>query len=957
MPKSPSWSFCGRRKTTATARWRSTIWRCCASGRLPKELAETYDLELSRSYRVAVGEAFNAAEAEARTAKAQEHLDKFLKEHADHPEVARAMDSWGDLALDRGMQRIRQAAATRDPAHKEKLRAQARADFAEARPRFVDATARYLAQFNKLRAAAGASANKRARSPATANRKQRQADQALRDAEIAWLECRFKSAKLDFYTAQTYGDAGAPERTAALEAAAKAFDAVFQSYRESLVGLHAHLWHGRTADQQGQDQLALDIYDEVLSTAPDGREHETGLEPLFAQAQYYRLLVIERMQGTEAFLADATAWLEQRQAWRKLDGYQGVALEVAKVHLKQAAELTGAKKTSLTQSALRNLANIAKVRGEHQQEAILLRREHMKSASPGTPGSADPSTVKTFDEGLALAEAAIENGDWSGAVALLARALELATPATDAKTKTQAVARLDQARYQLAAAQFSAGDYEKCLATAEQIATDRPDSPQAPAASSLAVSAALSLYSRAQDKQAAFARLDNLAQAMIKRWPDKAEADDARIALGQASLVRGELAAAAGAFEEVNPRSLRYPIAMFLAGQTNWRLYLAAKNKPAGADQTALDALRAKAEQQLQTSFDAQRKSAEANKPAPPQLLDAQLLLAELKIDAGQAREAAELLAPLLESIRTLKPKPLDNTHLRILLAAARADAALGQLPKTAETANLLVALGEDNAAVNGVLNSLLKLLVDQWKQAEADAIDARTAGDTARRTAGEATAAERKKLVAGLVPALAARKQNSLAAQIYIADTAAQLDQADTARELYQAILAQADSDAAFKQAHAQALTRIQAQLVGLLRQKGQFSEGLLTVEKLIEQFPNALEPKMEKGRLLQSWADVEPKRFDDAVAHWTTLRTRMARLPKKPPEYYEVVYNAANCLFSEGVKTRNPQKALQTEQLLNATLVLSPKLSGPEMVARYKELLAKSRQLQGRQSAPPNP
>jgi hypothetical protein len=61
-------------------------------------------------------------------------------------------------------------------------------------------------------------------------------------------------------------------------------------------------------------------------------------------------------------------------------------------------------------------------------------------------------------------------------------------------------------------------------------------------------------------------------------------------------------------------------------------------------------------------------------------------------------------------------------------------------------------------------------------------------------------------------------------------------------------------------------------------------------------------------------------------------------------------VVYNAASCLFTDSLKNQNQQKALQAEQLLNATLVLSPHLNGPEMVAKYKELLAKVRQLQGR-------
>ncbi len=135
----------------------------------------------------------------------------------------------------------------------------------------------------------------------------------------------------------------------------------------------------------------------------------------------------------------------------------------------------------------------------------------------------------------------------------------------------------------------------------------------------------------------------------------------------------------------------------------------------------------------------------------------------------------------------------------------------------------------------------------------------------------------------------------------------------------------------------------------MGLLRQKKEYAQGLAEVDKLIAAYPNALEPKMEKGRLLQDWAETEPAHFDEAVAHWTMLRTRLARFAKKPPEYYEVVYNAATCLVTESFKKQDAKKALQAEQLLNATLVLSPKLSGPDMVARYKAQLAKARELRG--------
>ncbi|MGD9720427.1 MAG: hypothetical protein AB7O59_06655 [Pirellulales bacterium] len=918
-----------------------------ASGRLPQDLAETYDLELSRSYRAAVAEAFNATEAATRMTKAQEHLDKFLQEHANHPQVARAMESWGDLTLDRGLERLRQAAATKDPAQREKLRAAAREDFAAARPRFVDATERYLQTYTRLKKAAGVAGDRRPRAAANASRRQRDQQAALEEAEFAWLECRFKSAKLDFFTGQSYADLQAPQRKQSLEAAAQAFDDVFQSYRESLVGLHAHLWHGRAVDELGQDQLALDIYDEVLAISPDGRERESGVEPLFAQAQYHRLLVIKRQAGPAAFLAEAEPWLELRRVWRKFDGYQGVMLEVARANLARAGELSGSQKSTVTQAALAMLADIGKVRGEYQQEAILLRRQH----TPGASAAVDPATAKTFDEALALGDEATQNADWPAAAALFERALQLKTSATDNQRVAEAETRLDRARYQLAAAQYSSGKFDESLATAERLVQQRPAGALAPQAAALSVSAALALYARAEDKPTALARLDGLAAQLLKRWPDKAEADDARIALGQASLVRGELDQAAAAFEEVNPRSLRYGAAMFLAGQTNWRRYLIAKSRPGAAVQnSALAAQRATAEQQLRTSLDHLQQPAQSTPAAADQVTDAQLLLAEVQLEAGQAAEAAALIEPLAAAVRQAKPKPLDNNQLRILLASARADAASAKFEQVAATATLVAELGDDTPAVNGVLNTLFKVLVDAWKQSEAAVIEARTAADATQSAAAATVATARKKLAAEAVPRLAARKQNTLAALIFVGDTAAELGQADVARDLYQAILTRGESDAPFKQSNGPALTRIQAQLVGLLRQKGQYNDALIEVNKLIDKFPNALEPLMEKGRVLQSWADEQPARMGDAVRHWTLLRTRLARLPRKPPEYYEVVYQAANCLFIDALKSNDPQKALQADQLLSATLVLSPKLSGPELVARYKELLAKTRQLQGR-------
>jgi len=96
-----------------------------------------------------------------------------------------------------------------------------------------------------------------------------------------------------------------------------------------------------------------------------------------------------------------------------------------------------------------------------------------------------------------------------------------------------------------------------------------------------------------------------------------------------------------------------------------------------------------------------------------------------------------------------------------------------------------------------------------------------------------------------------------------------------------------------------------------------------------------------MVKGRMLQAWAEKDSTKWADAVGQWTLVRQRLGSGPNKPPEFYEVLYNAAFCLFEDSQKNQDPAKAKQAEQLLNAGKVSNPKLSGPDMVAKYKQLL----------------
>jgi hypothetical protein len=136
----------------------------------------------------------------------------------------------------------------------------------------------------------------------------------------------------------------------------------------------------------------------------------------------------------------------------------------------------------------------------------------------------------------------------------------------------------------------------------------------------------------------------------------------------------------------------------------------------------------------------------------------------------------------------------------------------------------------------------------------------------------------------------------------------------------------------------------------VGLLRDEGRFEEAVKQADALIASHPRALEPLVVKAQILQAWAAKDPKHYDDCVAQWTKIRLMLGRMPRKPPEYYEAIYNAAACLVEQSRAIKSSEKALQAEQLLKSTLTLSPNLDGPENVTRYNTLLKRAQAAQGK-------
>jgi hypothetical protein len=923
---------------------------------LPDEIRDIWDYEMSKSLKAAAGDAFDARERERLIDESQKHLTKFLKEKPDNPAVAGALSEWGDFLLKQSLELLHSAKILKgkDAAQHEKRLADARAGFIDARDKFKQVEVLLGAQLKKLPPAPKGSRRK-AEPPEVA--------EARNEAEAAMQDAEFQLASIDYWIAQTYAPKS-PPRVEALKKAGQAFDDIYQKNRtgagQTETGLKAHVWHGKAAEEQGDLRLAMDIYDEVLSGAaePGERTAATNLEALFAQVEYFRLLILV-MQNRQQFLSEAKVWLEQHRRLRQTDSYQGIALELAKAKLADDKTTRPAKAKHMSE-ALQILIDMAKVRSQYQQEAILLRRDALKAA-----GRSDLD-VHTFDEAVALADAAMTASQWESAQDAYVQALDMAAKQSrndpaGIKSVQEALARV---RYNLACDLFRKGKLNECMEVVGAVVfedpqkkTVRKDSTIAVEAAALAVEAALNLYvnASADKKPAALKKLMSVAEFLEKNWPDRPEADDARMARAKAKLAIGEIREAIDIFDRVNPKSDRYPLATYFAGQDYAALYSREKNKPykdRNSGQMAAD--RQKAIQRLEAGLAVLRKRIEPGKPLPERLADTQLLLAEIRAEGGEAREAAALYQPLVDAVKAAKPKSLDETMIRIFLGAARAYSAIGEIDKAADASAMLIDLGPDTPQVNAVLVQFARLLDIERKKAlaavtELENSDKKAEFDTAKKRLTSLVT-----LLGKILVKLGGRRELSLVAMVFIGDTLSAIGMTDEASREYQKIIDRGKADPAFAKTAAGAMTRVRAQLIGLLRKQGSFEEALRQVNELIKDYPRALEPLMEKGYILEDWAENESARFDQSVSHWSMLRKRLQPMRPKPPEYYEVMYRVAACLVREAEKSKDKaivmDRARTAEQLLKAALVLSPKLNGPDTVARYRVLLDRAIILQGR-------
>ncbi len=518
--------------------------------KLPRELRDTWDLEMAKSLQAAADDtAFNTKESTALKQAAWKHLARFIEEKPDRPEAVTAISSWADFLVRQAMAAVHaaNAAESGDVQQHDVRMAEARATLAEARQKYGEAQAKFKARLAGLPPRSKLPTKKADRAELSEARERAETD--VRQTEI-------QLALIDYYLAQTYSDPKDAARIDLLSKAAWSLDAIFQRNRGDVLGMYAHLWHGRVAEELGDHRLALDIFDEVLAAAPEpsDRSPATGLEALFAETQRWRLMVLAKKDARES-LDEGIVWLREHHRWKQLDGYQGIALDTTRAMLAAAKKATGPERSRLLGEALQIATEGSKIRSPFQQDLCIRRQELLRLSGRGLEAS-------SFEEARALGDAAATSSDWSGALEAYGKAIDLAektrlnNPAAIAAVR-EAMLR---AQVMIARESFDKGRWNECAARVAEIVRDprgnvRRQSAAAVQAAALGVAAAWKLYASVPElqKPAALAKLLKAAELIETNWPDRPEADAARMARGQAKLVAGEVRDAAASFRASKP--------------------------------------------------------------------------------------------------------------------------------------------------------------------------------------------------------------------------------------------------------------------------------------------------------------------------------------------------------------------------------------------------------------------
>jgi TolA-binding protein len=856
----------------------------------PADIKKTIEFEEGRTLIEEATHSNDPDVSKAKLDQAKVKIESFVKANPDLPQTTEALVDLAHLLDERGRTEVDLAGEARGAADRDAKLAGARGYYESARSSYNRAFERLnsrLVAFPKF----------------IANDDPRKLErERIRNAVML---AELHRSIVDYYEAQTYPQ-GAKERSELLDKALPAFEDIYKRYRVQMAGFTARMWQGKCFEEQGKLGEATGIYKELLDH-PD-----PNLRPLQRQVDYFRIIVTGKRKEYALAADECVNWLRMFPKDRRSYEALGVQFELAKNIIAQLPGLGGPERDKALRVATDNLAEVVRVVSPFKPEAIALLQKYR----PNVALSAADISKLSYDDAVAQANQAISTLAYENAIVLLKLAVRKAGPTRDP-------AKVNSARYTLAYCEMMSKRYYEAAVVAEHVARRYPRDEWAAKSADLAMQAIVEAYNSFTqgNRTADLDRLVALAKYTAETWPETEQGDTARLSMGLVALGRGQYSDAIAAFEAVRSASSKWVDAQTSCGDAHWKKSLILREKGNAKE----------AEEEVKLAVDKLNLSLRSRRDANAPDTDIGLInnacdLAVIELETNRPAEALTLLDPFARKLANVANRsvPLNAAYSRVLANVLRGHVATGKVEQAIADMKTLEGIG-------GAGNGATQLYYELGRLLEREI-------ESLKKRKDRAGLARTEESYQKFLKALVASKTNqTFQSSLWAADNLLKLGSAKEANEVYTSLVNSYGKDPQFLKSPraADQIALVRLKQVAALRTLGDLADAETLLNEVMEQNKRSIEPQMEKGYLLDAKAQAKQGKWIDAYNHWKTLATRLHGMSPKPIQYYEAWYEAAVSLQKQG------QPDLARKTLASVMRLADPSLGGPEMKAKYDQLL----------------
>ena len=277
-----------------------------------------------------------------------------------------------------------------------------------------------------------------------------------------------------------------------------------------------------------------------------------------------------------------------------------------------------------------------------------------------------------------------------------------------------------------------------------------------------------------EQKPAALEKLMKVAEFTEKNWPDKPEADDARMARGQAKLVVGQVREAIDIFERVNPKSERYADGHVLGRAELLAALRDGKDEAHAASRQEADGRRPRQGHRMPRhrpgSLQEAVRAGQAD--AASTCSNRSFCWRRSTAKAETASRPPRCISRWSTPSRPRSRKRSTPTRSASFSAPCGRTAALDELDKAGEASDVLIELGPDTLQVNDVLVEFAKLLNVERRKADARVTELEDTRQYEELNAAKARLTSVQDLLGKTLVKLSQRQELGLGQMMFIGET-----------------------------------------------------------------------------------------------------------------------------------------------------------------------------------------